>query len=159
MFYNEINGMTPIQPVKRNLTMHETLTSFTKSIVSHYAKYDHLDNCYVLELSDLPDFDLHKFAALIMREDDARANESTGCDNNQFYKTMLPALITFLNNSTDRDEAIEFMDSWREGVTAYHKGYMKELIKKELETYNVDQGCYVKDWNDYYGVTPLFASR
>lgn len=101
---------------------------FAEHLAFHYAKYD--GDTYNLHICSLPDFEVHKFAATIMASDDAYANEATGCDNPWYEKTMLPALLTYLKNSTDRDEKIEFNKAWLEGVSKYFETSMQELINE-----------------------------
>lgn len=122
----------------------EEVLKFAKHLVFHYAKYD--SNTYILHISDISDFDLHKFAAIIMTSDDAYANEATSYDNPWYEKNMLPALLKYLRNSTDRDKEIEFNKAWREGITKFFEEKMQELIKNacndRLHTERNDKGIY-----------------
>lgn len=120
-----------LKPVKKDLTMRNQIQSFTKSLVFHYASYSQTDNCYNLSVSDLPDFEIHKFAAILMMDDESYASESTGSDNDQFKKTLLPSLIRYMKDTTDRDEEIEFVKEWRDGVAKYFSPKMQELIDDE----------------------------
>lgn len=108
------------------------LQEFARDCASHYAKYDRYDECYSLDLNDLPDFVRHEFAAVIMCDDNAWASEATGPDNKHWETKMLPALTRYLKNSTDRDEAIEFNNVWRECVTDYMNNKMQELIDDSI---------------------------
>lgn len=109
--------------------------SFVRSLVSHHASYDRLGGYYSLNIKDVPDFDLHELASLIMSSDDAYASEATGPDNPAYDKTMLPALQRYLRNSTDRDEEIEFTKAWRDGVTSYFHEQIQTLIDAECSDY------------------------
>lgn len=102
------------------------VSNFAEHLAFHYAKHD--GDVYTLFVSDIAEFDLHEFAAIIMASDDGYANEATGCDNPWYEKAMLPALLRYLKNSTDKDEQIEFNKAWREGVTKYFETTMQELI-------------------------------
>lgn len=108
--------------------MHNQVQSFAKECVSHYAKYDKRNEFYSLNVYDLPDFIQHEFAAMIMSDNNAWAIEATGPDNKHWQTKMLPALIRYLKNSTDQDEAIEFTKIWRECVTDYINDRMQELV-------------------------------
>jgi type IV secretory pathway VirB4 component len=110
----------------------DQLRSFAEECVSNYAKYDKSDNSYSLELEELPDFVKHEFASIIMSDDNAWASEATGPDNKNWEKKMLPALTRYLKNSTDRDEAIEFNNTWRDCVSSYMNDKMQELINDSL---------------------------
>lgn len=132
------------------------LRSFAYNCVITHATFD--GEQYTLSVNDLPDFIQTEFASLIMSSDDDRAHESISSDNELCNKKMLPALIQFLKNSTEQDEIIEFINTWKEGVTSYHKNYMQELIDDALQNYNSDNDYIVKDWNHYYGVSHLFGA-
>jgi len=112
--------------------MNRQLRSFSKECIDHYAKYDKLSDFYSLDVHDLPDFVQHKFAALIMADDEAYASEATGPDNKHWETRMLPALTRYLKNSTDKDEAIEFNRVWRECVTDYMNNKMQELVDDSI---------------------------
>jgi hypothetical protein len=140
MIYNQTNGMMLLKLVEKDLTMQKNpISSFTKDIVFHYAKYSRTDGCYLLNVSDLPDFEIHKFAALLMADDESYASESTGSDNDQFKKTLLPSLIRYMKDTTDRDEQIEFVQSWRDGVASYFSPKMQELIDEECSARFLDE--------------------
>ncbi len=117
--------------------MNTQLHNFAIECVSHYAKYDPLDEFYSLDIHDLPDFVQHEFAAIIMTDDNAWACEATGPDNKHWESKMLPALTRYLKNSTDKDEAIEFNNVWRECVADYMSRRMQELIDDSIpEVFN-----------------------
>ena len=115
------------------------LQDFAKDCVILYAKFDSIDKQYLLNVEDIPDFDLHKFAALLISSDSALANEATGADNPRYETHMLPALVKFLLNSTDRDYECMFTDAWLDGVAEYHKEFIQELIDGALYEYNEEQ--------------------
>lgn len=100
--------------------------SCAKDLVFHYAKHD--GDIYHLDVEDISDFDLHEFTAVIMASDDAWASEATGADNPWYEKTMMPALLRYMKNSTDRDEEIEFNKAWIDGVTKYFARPMQDLF-------------------------------
>jgi hypothetical protein len=111
--------------------------SFAKECVSHYAKFDKLDGFYSLNAHELPDFIQNEFAAIIMCDDNAWAIEATGPDNPHWETKMFPALMRYLKNSTDKDEAIEFNNVWRECVTDYMNHKMQELLNDSItDTFN-----------------------
>lgn len=122
---------------------------FSNQLVFHYAKFDNLSDCYTLSLSDIADFDLHEFAALIMQSDISHASEATGPDNPSYETKMLPALINFLSKSYDKDEKIEFLCAWKEGITSYFSNTMEELLWESLEEYNNEYVCCNKYESTY----------
>lgn len=134
------------------------LKSFVKDCVHHYAKFDNSDEFYTLNVQDLPDFVQNEFAAIIMLDDTTLAAEATGPDNSFWDSRMLPALTKYLQNSTDKDEEIEFRTIWRDCVTAYFFGHMQHLLDECLDDYNDDEGYTIKDPNHYYGVSHLFGA-
>lgn len=129
------------QPIVKGMTKMKSLTpkELAQDFVSHYAKFDRSIRQYTIHYDDLNDFDQHKLAALIMVSDDLYAAEATGPDNPAFDKKMLPALTRFLKNSTDRDEEIEFVKEWRDGVTSYFRNCMEELLQDACLQYNGDR--------------------
>lgn len=133
MIYTRENTMTVYQSVKRNLTM-SPLDTYVHDLVWHYSKYNRMDDAYSLFVSDLPDFEVHKFAAMLMADDESYASESTGADNDQYKKTLMPTLINYLKDTTDRDEEIEFIKAWRDGVASYFSNRMQELINEQCES-------------------------
>lgn len=138
MIYNKTNGMTLLQSVKRDLTM-TNLSTYVSDLIFHYAKYNKMDDAYSLSVSDLPDFEVHKFAAVLMADDESYASESTGADNAQYTKTLMPTLIKYLQNTTDRDEEIEFVNAWRDGVANYFSEKMQELIDSQCKERRHDE--------------------
>lgn len=104
------------------------LRSFAKECVSHYAKFDKIDGFYSVDVDDLPKFVKHEFAAMLISEDEALASEATGADNHHWQTKMLPALTRYLKNSTSKDEAIEFNNTWRDCVADYVSNQMQDLL-------------------------------
>src|SRR6476646_7285070 len=95
----------------------QILSRIAYDIILCHAKFDNLSRQYILSLSDLPDFVRHELAAEIISREPNYAHEANGPDNDAYESTMLPALLTYLKNTTDRDAEIEFNNAWREGVT------------------------------------------
>lgn len=116
------------------MTMNQ-ITSFAQECVSHYAKYSPIDGMYRLNTTDLPDFVQNEFAGILLADDNAYAAEATGPDNKHWHTKMLPALTRYLKNSTDKDEAIEFNNTWRECVTDYMNQKMQELLNESIIGY------------------------
>ena len=116
-----VKGMT-------NMNYSKQTISFVDHLVDHYAKFDKLSQCYSLDISDISDFDIHEFSTFLMLEDESWASEATGPDNPSYEKTMMPALLRYMKNTTDKDEEIEFTKAWRDGVASYFTKSMQELI-------------------------------
>lgn len=127
------------------------LQNFANDCVNQYAHYDGCDELYSLDVSELPDFVKHEFAALIIGHDEAYGIEATGPDNKHWDNKMLPALTRYLANSTDKDEAIEFNNTWRDCVADYMTSYMQRLIDDALYEFNDDHG-YIRPASYHYGV-------
>lgn len=127
------------QYVKGMTTMLD-IQGYAHRIVCDHAAYNDDIGQYDLTVSDLPDFIRHEFAAKIMSAESDYANEATGADNIAYEKTMLPALLKFLQNTTDRDLEIEFTNAWRDGITSYVTEKMQELIDDALVDYNHSVG-------------------
>ena len=131
--------------------MNRDLKNFAKECVDHYATYDQGDDFYSLDVSDLPDFVKHEFAALIMLHNEGYASEATGPDNKHWDKKMLPALTRYLANSTDKDESIEFTNTWRDCVADYLTPSIEGLINDALDEFNADLG-YTHTPSEMYGI-------
>lgn len=112
--------------------MNSQLRDFARSCVDYYSSHKNNADCYIT-VNDLPDFVKHEFAALIMCHDEAYAAESTGPDNKHWTNEMLPALIRYLRNSADKDEAIEFKDIWMDCVADHVSETMQELMDDAIE--------------------------
>lgn len=129
--------------------MNKKLRSFAQECVEHYAKYERIDGFYSLDVSDLPDFIQNEFASIIMADDESYASEATGPDNKHWNTKMLPALTRYLANSTDKDEAIEFNNVWRDCITDYMTQRMQELLDDCMSDYNTDHGCTLSPSQTY----------
>jgi hypothetical protein len=127
--------------------MNRELRSFAQECVEHYAKFD--GGCYALDVHELPDFVQHEFAALIISHDEALGSEATGPDNKHWDKKMLPALTKYLKNSTDKDEAIEFNNVWRDCVTDYMASQMQEMLDDCMDDFNSDHGYSFDSMREY----------
>ncbi len=128
MALKKVNGMTTVRDIN----------NFAYDCVVGHATYD--DESYTLDVLDLPDFIRHEFAAIIMASDDTYANEACGADNSAWSDKMLPTLIKYLKNSTDKDAEIEFSNVWRESASQYLQGVMQEHIDEALVEYNDSVG-------------------
>lgn len=114
----------------------KTIRNLADDIVSHYSTFDKFDNMYYLSIDNIPDFDLHELSSFLMLENTDLASEATGYDNPAYLEKMLPAQIKYLSNSTNKDEEIEFIRCWKEGVTDYLKDLMNELLQDAVERMN-----------------------
>lgn len=117
----------------------KALRTFANHLVFHYSKFDSLSQCYVVSIHDIADFDLHEFASIFMQSDEGYASEATGPDNPAYEKTMLPALLSYMKNTTDQDKEIEFNNAWRDGVTSYFKKSMQELLDEQCNDRSYDE--------------------
>jgi len=123
---------------------------FAYNLVCHYSKYDHISECHTLSISNISDFDLHELSSFLMAENQDYAVEATGPDNPNYEKTMLPALIKYMKNVTDKDEKIEFNNAWKEGITNYFENTMLQLLSEQLDKYNQEYGYIDSDDNSKY---------
>lgn len=95
-------------------------------LVFHYSKYE--SKQYLLNVRNIPEFDLHELASLIINEDIELAREATSCDNPHYESLMLPALVKHMRNSTDATLRNDFDEAWLEGITLYLERTMQNLI-------------------------------
>lgn len=110
--------------------------NFVHELITEHGKFDPDQGCYDLDFDILPDTSLEQLAYLIYLDNPDFASEATGADNARYDRVMMPALLTYLKNTTDRDEAIEFMKTWREGLIFYAERQMKALIEDEVKYYD-----------------------
>lgn len=127
-------GSTRMQMDKLTIEQH------ARDLVCDYCEFDNTNNQYDLPLQELPDFILYRFASHILECEPEYAYEAVGPDNPAFLPTMLPKLIRYISNITDKDIEIEFVNAWREGVTSYMHNKMQELLSDALSEYNLEEG-------------------
>ena len=123
-----VKGMT-------NMNYSKQTHMFATQLVSHYAKWDKLANCYTLNLSNIPNFDIYEFSTFLMNDDCTWAAEATGPDNPAYEDRMLPALIRYMRNTTNKDNEIEFNRIWRDGIASYFANAMQQLLDEKCEGY------------------------
>lgn len=128
----KLGGMT-------NMTYSKKIKQFLSSLVGNYAKYSKLDGCYLVDLISLPESELEEFSSLLIQSDPSLACEATGLDNPDYEESMLPALSLYLQNPTNKDNEIEYLNSWRKGIANYFKKRFVEGIFNELDDYNMEQ--------------------
>lgn len=128
---------------KEWLMMNKTIPikQFARDCVSLYATYSDLDGFYSLDVLDLPDFVQNDFASKFMDYDPSLASEATGPDNTLYESKMLPALLRHLQNSTDKDDAIEFNHIWRDCVTSYFHKMIQAELDDVLAIDNYESRC------------------
>ncbi len=114
---------------------------YISTIVEYYAKFDSLSKSYILADDDLSDFVFSKIASLIYIDNPDFATESTGPDNDYYDRYMVPALLVYLKDITDKDAKIEFNNSWAKGTTQYAMNVIKKLLEEELEKYNHNEAA------------------
>lgn len=112
------------------------LRKFIYDVVLTHAKIDRYKNQYNLNFLDLPDFIRFEIVAHILIDDNSWSHEALGPDNNNFNKKMLPSIIKYLLNTTNKDNEIEFVNSWRDSVTDYFKNMINGLIDEALYELN-----------------------
>lgn len=122
--------------------LFKELYRFEFDCISMYAKFDKLEKQYTIKVDDLPDFVQHQFAGLIMSYDDVNGSgcEGAGADNSAFDHTMLPSLLNLLKDSTDRDNEIEFVNTWKGSVTQHYKKRMQAYLDDACREYNSERG-------------------
>lgn len=127
------------------MTYSKETTNFARNIIISYSQFDKLSGKYCLNISDIPNFDLHKLSALIMRANYEASYESTGPDNELFEKDMMPSLLNFMMDTTDMVSKEEFISSWKSGVSKYFSSSIENALEDELNNYNQDIGLFNKE--------------
>lgn len=114
------------------------IQTLAKDIASHYARFSKADRLYDLQLEQVADFDLHELSAALIQENPMLASEACGPDNEAYTAKMLPALIEYMSDSTDKGLQLEFTIAWREGITAYCIDIITALVDDALYQMNCD---------------------
>lgn len=110
--------------------------SYARDVVEFYAKYDSSNDEYFLKVDKLPEPDVYELCALIMQENRDMSSEALGPDNPMFERSILPSLLCYMKNSTDKDNEIEFLRSIKDSVVHYFSSKMQNII---------DQNCIEKE--------------
>lgn len=118
-----------------NMNYSKETIRYADILIRDYAKQEVWSKEFQLTIDSLSEFDLEKFAALIMLDDDQLASEATSLDN-PAYQHMKWALIRYLKNSVNTEFEKDFVHVWRRNIVAYHEENMKELLQERLECYN-----------------------
>lgn len=135
-------GMKTAPNVKGMTDMHKNKQIQLQlcDIVSAYASYDSLSECYVLDVRRIPDHDIDPLCALLLSDPDIAA-EATGPDNPAWEKTMLPALARRFYDSKKDYVKEEVESEWTNGVRGYLLRYIEPVLIDVLRDYNCDHGC------------------
>jgi hypothetical protein len=133
--------MVIIVIVKGMANMNTNIKKFISSLVSNYAIFEKVTGVYQIYIHRLPESELEQFSSLIMQNDKSWACEATGLDNPAYEEIMLPALNNYLNKPT-KDNEIEYLTAWREGVSSYFKKTFIAKILDELKNFNREHGIW-----------------
>jgi hypothetical protein len=118
------------------------------TLVFHYSKYDSFSNNYSLSIKNIPEFDLHELASLIIKEEPELAKEATSVDNPHYETLMLPALIKHMECSTDKSLRNDFDEAWLEGITLYLERTMQNLIDDQCR----ERAFRQREASNYYPI-------
>lgn len=145
MIYNivGINSLTNQQTSKDAGMVYgefsKSLVKIMDDIIFGSAVFDKDELCYRLEYQDLDQLDKERLLAQLISDQPDYGNESTGADNDSYQNKMLPALVKLLQNSTDRESRVDFIESWTAGVSSYAANTISYLLERRMEEYNY--GC------------------
>jgi len=110
-------------------------------IFSNYCRYDEDYQGWWLEIENVPETDLQRLASSIYLENPDYAFEATSVENDSFDNNMVPSLITYLMNSTNKDNEIEFKKEWLSGMTSYAMPIIKKLLNEARDDYNHEEAA------------------
>jgi hypothetical protein len=131
---------------------------FVRKLVNEYSTYSPFNKNYSLDLDALPNSVRYEFAVKMMSFDPSFASEATGPDNQYYDKEMIPALCRYLMKPTEKDEEIEFLNSWKKSVSDYFNNYLQEIIdsmcqekcNEEINQMNVYKKYYRNNGEPYW---------
>lgn len=109
------------------------------SAVATYSKFDSLYCKYILNIRNIPDFNLYELSRHIMLDSKDYCYEANSVDNPLFEKKMIPSLLAYFKNILDKDSEKDFVEAWREGIMEYHYNAIADVIEEALEQFNFDQ--------------------
>lgn len=112
---------------------------FVDNIILDYSHFDNNDNRYDLSLNKVPDFLLHELCACLMKDEPELGFEATSPNNPHYEQKMLPALITYLSDVTEKDNEIEYLCEWKKGIYKYLSKFIDELIEDRVSEYNQEK--------------------
>lgn len=90
--------------------------------------------------SDIPDFELHGLSSMLMSLD---SGEALGADNPSFNTKMFPALQNYMRDTTNKDNQIEFIHYWREGIKDYYSNIMQNIFYSRKDHNGLTQREYI----------------
>ncbi len=117
------------------------IQTMVNSIVDWYA--DRENGLLTLDVANIPESDLNNLSATMIAADDMLAAEATGPDNQEWYGSMLPALIRTMQSQKTGYSTEEFHDVWTSSVRNYLMPRIEKLIAKRLEELNEDTECHM----------------
>lgn len=125
------------------MTYTKPIEDCVRRIVRDYRKFDKLHMCHTVNINDIDEIHLEEFSSIVMSQDKYLANEATGSDNPAYETNMLPALIKLLDNPADKESNIEFINTWKAGISSYFRRDLEGLVNIELfETQDVNENHY-----------------
>jgi tagatose-1,6-bisphosphate aldolase len=110
-------------------SINKELRNYAYDLVIFY----HKDK--TININDIPNDDLDKFCSLIINNDLTFGNEILGSDNNSFDSNILPALINYLKNSSDKCNENLFLDNVKSGIRNYLHHNIVILLDNALEDF------------------------
>ncbi len=108
---------------------------FADKVVNEFAEHEE-DINYSLDISSLPEQDLHRLAGIIMAKQSEYAYEACGPDNPAFDKYMKSELIKAMKDSESLSTLEDFAVNWVAGTYEYMKEVVEDLLFQRLREYN-----------------------
>ncbi len=110
-------------------SISQELRNYAYDLVIFYQKNKTID------INEIHNDDLDKFCSLIINNDLTFGNEILGSDNDAFDSNILPALINYLKNSSDKCNETLFLDNVKGGIRSYLHHNMVILLNNALEDF------------------------
>jgi hypothetical protein len=125
-----------------------TSNQLASMLVFHYSTYHSRSKSYLLNIKNIPEFELHELAALLIKEEPELAKEATSVDNPYYETIMLPALLKHMECSTNNALRNDFDEAWLDGITLYLEQTMQNLIDDQCR----ERAFIQKESTNYYPV-------
>ena len=127
--------------------MSKQVRTMVNQLVDWYA--ERIDGIITLtSMKNIPESDYNNIAAMMLSQNDDLAAEASGPDNDEFYKSILPAMIKALKMPKNGFENEEFRDVYKSAIRSYVMPKIFGMITERLNELNEDNGCHTSlIWN------------
>lgn len=126
-----------------SMNHHRNLSNYAEELVSHYAKYN--SDSFTLFLSDLPEDEQNKLAALYMEATDRETGECVHGDDFSIDNDYTCALLKMLQDDNQQNRE-NFAEVTRKNIIIYYQQSLQSVLDEACNDYlhnlNNESGYY-----------------